>query len=122
MLKLAKYLKKSIIPILMIFGLLVVQAMCDLALPDYTSKIVDVGIQQGGIENATPKAATKAELDKILLFMNQSEQQTVLQEYRLLERENLSDSEYKNYVEDYPALENEPIYVLDPTPHNPQTS
>ena len=113
MLKLAKYLKKSIIPILMIFGLLVVQAMCDLALPDYTSKIVDVGIQQGGIENATPKAATKAELDKILLFMNQSEQQTVLQEYRLLERENLSDSEYKNYVEDYPALENEPIYVLD---------
>ena len=113
MLKLAKYLKKSIIPILMIFGLLVVQAMCDLALPDYTSKIVDVGIQQGGIENATPKAATKAELDKILLFMNQSEQQTVLQEYCLLERENLSDSEYKNYVEDYPALENEPIYVLD---------
>ena len=113
MLKLAKYLKKSIIPILMIFGLLVVQAMCDLALPDYTSKIVDVGIQQGGIGNATPKAATKAELDKILLFMNQSEQQTVLQEYRLLERENLSDSEYKNYVEDYPALENEPIYVLD---------
>ena len=113
MLKLAKYLKKSIIPILLIFGLLVVQAMCDLALPDYTSRIVDVGIQQGGIENATPKAITESELNKILLFMTDSEQETVLNEYRLLNRDDLSDSEYEKYVKDYPALENEPIYVLN---------
>ena len=43
MLKLIKYLKRSIIPILAILALLVVQAMCDLALPDYTSVIVNVG-------------------------------------------------------------------------------
>ncbi len=113
MLKLAKYLKKSIIPILLIFGLLIVQAMCDLALPDYTSRIVDVGIQQGGIENATPKAITESELNKILLFMTDSEQETVLNEYRLLNRDDLSDSEYEKYVKGYPALENEPIYVLN---------
>lgn len=113
MLKLAKYLKKSIIPILLIFGLLIVQAMCDLALPDYTSRIVDVGIQQGGIENATPKAITESELNKILLFTTDSEQETVLNEYRLLNRDDLSDSEYEKYVKDYPALENEPIYVLN---------
>lgn len=113
MLKLAKYLKKSIIPILLIFGLLVVQAMCDLALPDYTSRIVDVGIQQEGIENATPKAITESELNKILLFTTDSEQETVLNEYRLLNRDDLSDSEYEKYVKDYPALENEPIYVLN---------
>ena len=87
--------------------------MCDLALPDYTSRIVDVGIQQGGIENATPKAITESELNKILLFMTDSEQETVLNEYRLLNRDDLSDSEYEKYVKDHPALENEPIYVLN---------
>ena len=113
MLKLAKYLKKSMIPILLIFGLLVVQAMCDLALPDYTSKIVDVGIQQGGIENAAPQAIAKEQLDKILLFAKEADQQTVLQEYRLLDRETLSESEYQKYLKDYPALENGPVYVLN---------
>lgn len=48
MLKLVKYLKSSIGPILLVVALLVVQAMCDLALPEYTSRIVNVGIQQGG--------------------------------------------------------------------------
>ena len=47
MLKLVKYLKTSILPILLIVLLLVVQAMCDLSLPDYTAKIVDIGIQKG---------------------------------------------------------------------------
>ena len=55
MLKLVKYLKSSIGPILLVVALLVVQAMCDLALPEYTSRIVNVGIQQGGIENAVPQ-------------------------------------------------------------------
>ena len=54
MLKLVKYLKTSILPILLIVLLLVVQAMCDLSLPDYTAKIVDIGIQKGGIEDAVP--------------------------------------------------------------------
>ena len=113
MLKLAKYLKKSIVPILLIFGLLVIQAMCDLALPDYTSKIVDIGIQQGGIEHAAPQAIAKEQLTKILLFIQESEQQTVLKEYRLLDPETLSDSEYQKYLKEYPALENEPVYVLN---------
>ncbi len=113
MLKLAKYLKKSVVPILLIFGLLIVQAMCDLALPEYTSNIVDVGIQQGGIENAAPKAVTAAELKKIALFMNDSDQQAMQNEYRLLDKDTLSDSEYQKYVKQYPALENEPVYILN---------
>ena len=56
MLKLIKYLKRSVLPIIVVVVLLVFQAMCDLKLPDYTSDIVNVGIQQGGVENAVPKA------------------------------------------------------------------
>ena len=46
MLKLMKYLKKSVGSIVLIIGLLFLQAYCDLSLPDYTSKIINVGIQQ----------------------------------------------------------------------------
>ena len=45
MIKILKYLKRSVVPILIIILLLVVQAVCDLSLPDYTARIVDVGIQ-----------------------------------------------------------------------------
>ena len=113
MLKLAKYLKKSALPILMIFGLLIIQAMCDLALPQYTSDIVDVGIQQGGIENAAPKALTADQWDKITLFMSDGDRQAVQKEYRLLDKSALPDSEYQKYVKKYPALENEPVYLLN---------
>ena len=53
--KLFKYWKDHIGIILVIIALLVVQAYCDLALPSYTSDIVDVGITNGGIENVAPE-------------------------------------------------------------------
>ena len=62
MIKLIKYLKPFLIPVFAIILLLLVQAACDLSLPDYNSHIVNVGIQQGGIENAVPKAIRKANL------------------------------------------------------------
>ena len=49
MIKLMKYLKKSAGYIVLIIGLLFLQAYCDLSLPDYTSKVINVGILQGGI-------------------------------------------------------------------------
>lgn len=52
MLKLAKYIKKYTGVILLIIVLLVIQANCDLSLPTYTSNIVNVGIQQSGIEDS----------------------------------------------------------------------
>jgi len=70
MFKLVKYLKKSTGAIIVIIGLLALQAVCDLSLPDYTSNIVNVGIQQGGIENAVPKAIRKSQLEKLTLFLN----------------------------------------------------
>ena len=59
MIKLMKYLKKSAGYVVLIIALLFLQAYCDLSLPDYTSKIVNVGIQQGGIEESVPKAISK---------------------------------------------------------------
>ena len=54
--------------------LLVVQAYCDLALPAYTSDIVDTGIQYNGIEHVTPTAIRRSELDHLKVFMNQEDQ------------------------------------------------
>ena len=63
MLKMLKYLKKSTVPIIFIVILLVFQAVCDLSLPDYNSNIVNVGIQQGGVEDAVPDVIRESELD-----------------------------------------------------------
>lgn len=68
-----KHLKKSIIPIIIVLVLLVLQAQGDLALPEYISNIVDVGIQQGGIENLAPSEVRKTQFENILLFMEEDE-------------------------------------------------
>ena len=70
MLKLKGYLRPFIVSITAIIALLWVQAACDLSLPGYTSNIVNIGIQQGGIENGVPKAIRKSELDRLMIFMN----------------------------------------------------
>ena len=54
-----KYLKKSAGYVVLIIALLFLQAYCDLSLPDYTSKIVNVGIQQSGIEDSVPEKIRK---------------------------------------------------------------
>ena len=59
MFKILRNLKKSVVSVIIIVILLCLQAATDLALPDYTSKIVNVGIQQGGIENVSPNVIRK---------------------------------------------------------------
>ena len=71
MLKLIRYLKQVKWPILAIMLLLVVQAWCDLSLPQYTSDIVDVGIQQGGIEHAAPDQLRDETMEGLKLFMDE---------------------------------------------------
>ena len=69
MLRIFKYLKESGWSVLAIVVLLVVQAYCDLALPQYTADIVDVGIGQKGIENAVPERMREAVYDNLLMLM-----------------------------------------------------
>lgn len=81
MLKIFKYLKSSIFSILAIIGLLFVQAYLDLTLPDYTSKIINVGVQQGGIENAAIENISEESLNKLTLFMDSADKDYILQNY-----------------------------------------
>ena len=66
---------------LAIIVILFVQAYCDLSLPAYTSDIVNVGIQQGGIEDQIPETISVEEMERLLLFVPQDSQQKVLDAY-----------------------------------------
>ena len=94
--KLFKHLGEHKVTVLLIILLLIGQAYCDLALPSYTSDIVDVGIQQGGIENAVPDKMREETLDSLGLFMTADEKNEVLQAYDLVDgiyELNTSDKE-----------------------------
>ncbi|ENZ03005.1 hypothetical protein HMPREF1092_00191 [Clostridium thermobutyricum] len=112
MFKLFKYLKPFLVLIAAVIFLLVIQAGTDLSLPDYTAKIVNVGIQQGGIEEAVPIAIREKEMDKVMLFLNNKQKDEIKENYKLLSKKNLSEEEFDNKVSEYKALENENIYEL----------
>ena len=92
MIKLMKYLKRSAGYVILIVVLLFLQAYCDLSLPDYTSRIVNVGIQQKGIEDGVPEKIRVSTMDSLRLFMDD---------------EAVADTEAA-YMEDGD------LYVLDP--------
>lgn len=110
MFKVLLKLRKAWKSVLIVMILLVVQAMGELALPDYTSRIVNVGIQQGGVESCAPEAIREEELQNILLATD--EDNFILDKYTLLSKDDLSESDYNKYVKEYPALEKENIYIL----------
>ena len=110
--KLLKYLRPfagAIIVAIMLF----VQAISDLSLPSYMSNIVNIGIQQKGIEDAVPKVIKSSELNKLLLFTNSDDKKVVEDNYKLIRKEELSNDDYEKYIKQYPELANEDIYVLD---------
>ena len=113
MTKLFKYLKQSWVAILTILILLALQATTELSLPTYTSNIVNVGIQQSGIENATIKAIRESEMDKLTTFMSDSDKNKVLDNYKLINKDNLSEDEFNKYKDDYPAIKDESLYILN---------
>ncbi len=102
-----KTLKKYWVSILIMVALLAAQAVTDLTLPDYTAKIISVGVQQGGIEEVTPEVIRESELNKLLLFVSNDDKEVVLDNYELLSKGD------KEYIKKYPLLENENLYQLD---------
>ena len=113
MLNLLKHLKPFVASMILAIALLFVQAICDLSLPDYMSNIVNVGIQQGGVENAVPKVIKSSEMEKLFIFMNDDEKNVIKDNYTLLDKDNLTTDEYNKYVKDYPELKNESTYKLN---------
>lgn len=113
MLKVLKNLKKSFWEVCLIVILLCVQAKADLALPDYTSKIVNTGIQAGGIETAVPEIISKENMELVTMFSDKKEE--VLSSYSLL-GDNLNKQEEKMIRKflgkDY-KVEPNTIYVLN---------
>ena len=110
MLRLTRFLKPFTLLIVLIVIALFAQANAELALPDYMSKIVNVGIQQSGVESPVPQAIRTSQMDKLLLFMSEEEQTFVLENYTLVDQ---ASPDYDRYVETYPALAEQPIYVLN---------
>lgn len=82
-------------PIVLVFALLIVQAVCDLSLPAYTSDIIDTGIQNGGIEHTVPEKITKEEFDTAKLFMTEEEAQLWEQSYSYNEDDNVYELSVK---------------------------
>lgn len=81
MIKIFKYLKSSIVSVLAIILLLFVQAYLDLTLPYYTSKIVNIGVQQAGIEDAAITEIGESSLNNLLLFMNDDDKNYIIDSY-----------------------------------------
>ena len=79
--RLSKYMGMYWKAVLLILLLLCGQAYCDLSLPGYTSDIVNVGIQQGGIEESVPKAISKEKMGQLFMFLDDASKQEVLGDY-----------------------------------------
>ena len=108
MLKLRKYVKPFLIPILLIVGLLYGQAMCELTMPDYMSDIVNVGIHAGGIEDGVLDVVREDQANHLLIFMDEEEKEIFHDSYELVK----SSKAEKNEIKKYPALKDENVYVL----------
>ena len=101
-----KILKKYSFSIVIVFILLFLQANCDLTLPEYTSDIVNIGIQQNGIESPVPEVITEEVYNKLLLFMDSESQEKLNNSYTLISQDN------EEYLDKYPLLEEENLYIL----------
>jgi ABC-type multidrug transport system, ATPase and permease components len=113
MLKLVKFLRKSVVSLLFVIVLLVIQANCDLALPTYTSDIINTGIMKSGIDSPIPSVIRKTEFDKVSLFLTDEEKKVVLPHYTVLDQKNYSEKEWSNYLKKYPLLKSDPLYIWD---------
>ena len=108
--RILKYYKPFWLLIFAALVLLFIKADADLALPDYMSRIVNVGIQQGGVESPVPEAMRQVQLERLNLFMDEAQQKDVAAQYTLVDT---SSPQYEDYLEKYPALAEGAIYVLN---------
>ena len=100
-----------IIPIIAVIALLVVQALCDLELPSYTSDIINNGIQQGGIDNTLPEVLTTKMFNGIAKISKESS--AIMASYDLFVSENLSNQDLEELGKQYPLIKEEDLYLLN---------
>ena len=100
-----------VIPIIVVIGLLAVQALCDLELPSYTSDIINNGIQQGGVDSGLPEVLTVDMFDAIVKISN--DDPAIMASYDLYIADNLSTQDFEQLSNDYPLLKSENLYLLN---------
>lgn len=110
MLRIRKYLKPYTLMLVASIILLFIQANLDLALPDLLSRIVNIGIQQSGVDSPVPEAMRQETMERITLFMSEEDAAAVREAYTLVDS---SSPDYDQYVATYPLLASQPIYVLN---------
>ena len=93
--RIIQHLKSSKVAVLLITLLLIVQAFADLSLPRYTSDLVDVGIQQGGIEHASPDEMSADTFNYICMLAGEDTEQVIRDSY---EQNTAGESEARNYI------------------------
>ncbi len=108
MLRIRGYLKPYMLMLTVSVILLFAQANFDLALPDYLSKIVNTGIQQSGVADTVPDAMRQDTLERLTLFLSAEDETAVRNAYTLIQP---GSADAASYVETYPLLAEEPIYV-----------
>lgn len=99
MTKLFRFMKPYVGQLLLIVLLLIVQAFCDLALPDYMSRIVTNGIQQGGVESPVPKVLTQEEMYKLSSFMSKEDIEFLEEAYHPVREGSNYDNDFSKAVE-----------------------
>lgn len=109
MLRLTKYLKKFWFSLICVVALLYGQAQCELALPDYMSDIVSIGIQSSGIENSVPKIISKDTFQHMKIFMNEDEVKILEKEYTYIDS---SKDKHKLAYEISDEVIEQGVYVL----------
>ncbi len=109
MLRLGKYLKHFWLSLICVVALLYGQAQCELALPDYMSDIVSIGVQSAGIESSVPEVISKSSMEHAMLFMDAKEKDYILKKYDL--KENLTSAQALPYKVNKDTLK-QGVYVL----------
>ena len=108
MLKLKNYFKKFWAPILLCVGLLFLQSQSELALPDYMSDIVSVGIQAGGFDSAVSDVLSEDTYNHLLVLIDKDDQDFFKQSYKLVDSKDID----KDTLDKFPNAKGQNIYTL----------
>ncbi len=109
MARILKFFKPYLFLLLLAIGLLFIQANADLALPDYMSRIVNVGIQQSGVESPLPDAMRESTFEHIGLFVDEEVKADLETHYTRVDK---TSPDFEQYAATYPLVAESPIYVL----------
>ena len=109
MTKLARYLKPFVVPILVVIGLLFMQAYCELTLPDYMQNIVNIGIQNNGIEHGVYEQVRESTLEPFLTVATEDQKELIENSYTLVTPDEASELQ----LDEIPVLKDENVYILN---------